>query len=1638
MVMPSRSSDLRLHQFQLPDRFESIGRVSVEDGICRCDAHDALTGQDVHLRFVPYGAEPGRTLRNPVLHEYRVLSCLAHPAIPRLLDLVLEPSCSCLVLESTAGYSELARWSDGAWSADSFRAWLDSMLSVLDYIHGAGLIHCGLTPRSVLVHAERNEELQPRVKVVDFHRSSWQSHASRLPTSSGGFFLPPPDEQRIPSPSLDLYSVGALSAYILSEEEGPPTPHSPDALFILRESDRPVSEQTMKVLQRMVAREESFRPSAVVEIRSQVRALASPRSAVVSRPTTECGLVPRRSVERAVRSAIARSLGGVGHILVLVGPQGVGKTLSGRIAEVEGRVCGCDFVSCCRPGVSDGGAVLSGDFRTFQRDLGHSVRARPDATSVNGHSGRGASREFIRGPVLLFADDADELAKEDLAALTDAVRLARECGVPSLLLLTCRDLPVDLLGIAGVSLVAGSAMTGGLGAEVTPVYVRRLGNLTRHETALLLTDVTLLTPSSNLVDWVVRYTAGNPLFVRELSVHMTARGCLRESAQGLELDAEMELAPPPESVLSMLTERVLSLTDDELRVAEVVSLGPGITRSTVSRIADLDRDRVNELIDGLVHCGVLRPSEPSAEQAFSHELLRDTVYAAMPVASRHREHEMAAAIWRGIPPTSSQSARRDEVLAWHLHRCKELDSATGHALRAAAALVNEGRVNESLCYLHMLETLPAGALHAASDSQEALMQIAQGYWRLGRASYCARACVLGIALASSQGCLRQPVFLDFKMLLARACVLTGDQDEATRILLAALAVAEQSADPVSLVKIYYGLCMVNQMSGKVKQMIEFSEKCLAAAELAGDPDLIKLACSAKGNALVAICEWEEAKEWYREDMEIRGEPEDGKDIAMAFGNLGRAHMYLGEWSAAADCFERSLARAREIGCEYSLGLSLGNSALLHVRMGALDEAVRRFREAVARAGTATDDCGLASTLSDFGELEHLRGNDQAALELFARSEELMEQSGAIDDLPELHRRKAESLAALGHRDDAETLVTAARNAAEEMGNRLEAANCLRVLGELAADSDEAVRLLEDAIERLRALGAPYELNQTLQVVGRVLLGAGLRDAAVERLTEARDGFKRLGARRDARRAQEELAAATGQITPGPGKLPDERERLAALYASSHSLSSAPSVDVLVQDLADIAAAAMPAETVAVVLLAPGREAVLALSSLCESRAEDDDTLSLVSAALSELHERGVHVLLADPDTATPILAPFLKSGGVRRLALVPMSSGERMVGALYLDYRTRDGEFSEGDVRFLRALAVQAATLIENAQLRSKLTDEVESLRWVVDGRHKFASIVGQSLCMQQLFTTLEKVARTSVTVLIEGESGTGKELVARAVHLNGPRKNERFVAQNCAALPEQLLESELFGHVRGAFTGAHRDKQGLFEAADGGTFFLDEIADMSPSLQVKLLRVLQEGEIRRVGATDHIDVDVRIIAATNKRLRDEVKAGRFREDLFYRLDVVGVEMPPLRDRRDDVPLLAQHFLNRFCEASGESERGFSDRAMDLLVNYDWPGNVRELENEIERAVALSDVGATITAECLSDRIRSVQVAIHPPKPGTRLSLKSMVEDVEKRVIMQLLNENNWNKSRTAEALGLSRQGLLKKIGRFGLTREKE
>ena len=328
---------------------------------------------------------------------------------------------------------------------------------------------------------------------------------------------------------------------------------------------------------------------------------------------------------------------------------------------------------------------------------------------------------------------------------------------------------------------------------------------------------------------------------------------------------------------------------------------------------------------------------------------------------------------------------------------------------------------------------------------------------------------------------------------------------------------------------------------------------------------------------------------------------------------------------------------------------------------------------------------------------------------------------------------------------------------------------------------------------------------------------------------------------------------------------------------------------------------------------------------------------------------------------------------------------------------------------------------------------------------HDYSHIIGQSQAMQQLFRLLDKVCASESTVLIEGPAGVGKELVARAIHYNGARANAPFVIQNCSALNDSLLDSELFGHKRGAFTGALVDKPGLFEVAHKGTFFLDEIGDMSPQLQVKLLRVLQEGTFVPVGDSVTRKVDVRIVAATNRDLAEMVRTGAFRQDLYYRINVINLKVPSLAARRDDIPPLLRHFLAKKSAENRKPLKQLDDAAIASLVAYDWPGNVRELENEIERLVVLSPEQGPIPNALVSARIRrdytpaapamhAIQDYVHFydaaqfPVAG---NIQTTLESIEKDIIIHVLNRNDWNRTKAAQDLGISRRNLIRKIERF-------
>ncbi len=330
------------------------------------------------------------------------------------------------------------------------------------------------------------------------------------------------------------------------------------------------------------------------------------------------------------------------------------------------------------------------------------------------------------------------------------------------------------------------------------------------------------------------------------------------------------------------------------------------------------------------------------------------------------------------------------------------------------------------------------------------------------------------------------------------------------------------------------------------------------------------------------------------------------------------------------------------------------------------------------------------------------------------------------------------------------------------------------------------------------------------------------------------------------------------------------------------------------------------------------------------------------------------------------------------------------------------------------------------------------------EGESSFHGIVGNSPPIQDLARLLNRIKGSNATVLVTGENGTGKELVARAIHQGSARASKRFVATNCSAFNDNLLESELFGHRRGSFTGAVTDKPGLFEVADHGTFFLDEVGDMSPALQVKLLRVLQESVFMPVGGTEPKKVDVRIIAATNRDLAAMVKTGEFREDLYYRLHVVALRVPPLRERKDDIPLLANHFMAKLADRDGK-DKVLSQRALERLLLHDWPGNVRELENEIERLWVLSGDDGTIDEEHLTPIIRSGGRQLTPKtsEPGddastggvqvTATTLPEAVETLERQMILAGLRKAKGNKTRAAEDLGISRRNLIRKVQAYGL-----
>lgn len=525
---------------------------------------------------------------------------------------------------------------------------------------------------------------------------------------------------------------------------------------------------------------------------------------------------------------------------------------------------------------------------------------------------------------------------------------------------------------------------------------------------------------------------------------------------------------------------------------------------------------------------------------------------------------------------------------------------------------------------------------------------------------------------------------------------------------------------------------------------------------------------------------------------------------------------------------------------------------------------------------------------------------------------------------------------------------------------------------------------------------------------------------------------------------------------GSGESAKERERLIRLLEINRAMVSERQPKKLLALILDAVIELTGAERGFLILRGEGGRGEVEAARNLDKEAVKSPEFKFSQTVAMRVMESG-ETVLSDSATEDP---SFNKSASVvgmqlRSLLCAPLRVRGVSIGCVYVDHRFKTGSFTDAEKRIVELVADQAAVAVENARLHAEnegqrarleelnkeLAEHVREQQFELEDareqlanlvlpvrKYDYSEIVGTSHPLMEVFRLLDIVVETDYPVLIFGESGTGKELIAKAIVRHGARRDAPFLTENCAAIPESLLESELFGHVKGSFTGATSDHVGLFEQADGGTLFLDEIGEMPFALQSKLLRVLQEGEFRKVGATKPTKVDVRILAATNADLADKARAGTFREDLYYRLKVMTVRLPPLRERREDVPALVEHFLSKIAEESGGALRTIAPPALRVLQAYPWPGNVRELENEVRRLAAVA-----------ADGVIGVElVRTFKEKPETRsagtISFHGMtMDEIEKRAILDAIERCAGKRSEAARVLGMPRRTFYNRLRKYGI-----
>ncbi|RMG48416.1 MAG: GAF domain-containing protein [Acidobacteria bacterium] len=1585
-------------------------------------ARDRITGERVALKRAR-GDDPGAA--EAFAEEFARVAPLDHPGIARALDLGRDPATGrpFLVFEAIEGTRSLHACRASA--PERMWGWAAGVAETLDFVHGSGLIHGDVKPEHVFILET------DRPKLIDF------GLARRRGTGGGGSATTAAPEVLSggeADPRSDLFSLGATVYRWLygrypagetledrlrsldAEPEIPSTPRLP----------REISQ----LLSALLAPSPASRPDSAREVVELLAAagipLPDPRLADPSARARSAPLAGRDEVLAALTPAWTGAGGGT-LFLNAVGPSGSGRSRLAREIARRARLAGRHVVVLdCREEPDAGARLLRAS------GVGSSAgpwRAGSPGLAVALHALAGR-----REPTTVVVDDADTLGPTDLSALGRAPAV----------------LPPD----ANLAVVALTETPLGAGWTTVPLRPLRPAEVGRLVAWLLPGPPVPEAFAARLC----RDADGRPGLVCE-AVRRAARTGLVRCGPGGWRWGRLEQEPlaallDEDGAVSRSAEALDAAHRPALLAAATAS--DAATLDDIAAVAGVPPDTAARSVRALIQAGLVRRTRSGRLRLAGGAAVERRLEELFAGEARRGAHARWLHRLAGLRPPADGRPEWLGRLARHALGCgrEELGARLGR--RAVMRALLAGRPDTAGAILSRLapfDGLPdgaraeleeaAGEIHLdagrADDAARRLGRAARAYRRVGRGEGWARvlarqaralvdtgrpaAARRRIALAERAAAApstRAGVALEAGVLAARlqdypaalarfdeaerhappgglteararaargrCLVLLGRLDEGEREL--ALARRAGARDLALLAAVNLAAAQAARARGAPRRVLELLPETRELLLARGQADGLGILHGFAAEAAVSLGEWDLAVEQARTSVQWRRLQEHSGFLAAALERLAQVHLLRGEIADARAAAERAIAAASAAGPRISAECRATLARILAAE-GRGSPAVAAALAAAASAREAGHPETIVETLTAVALARRAAGRKRAA-------------RAAVRQALAWVRRLGRPT-----RFEAELLALLAEAVAEEDPERaVGLAERARAAADRHAAFDAGILALEALGEAHRAAGRPDEARRAWRWAAARIEEASARLAsdAARRLARSRPDRKRL------------LDRAGAAAVP---------KRLEALYDLVGELNAHRDPSAVVENLLDRALSVLRAERGAVVLRRPGG----GLATVCRRGIEPEtasDALELSRTVLDRA-SGGEAVLAADP-LSDPRFASALsvRLFSIRAVACVPLRHRGEPVGALYVDSRTPGRRFDEEDIRFLEALAHHAALALENARAFEALRRENEELRAAVGARDRLGPLVGRSAAMQELFRRIRAAAPAGAPVLVLGESGCGKELVARTIHKLGPEPEGPFVPVNCAGLPADLFEATLFGHERGAFTGADRRRVGLVERASGGTLFLDEVGDLPPPMQARLLRVLTEGEVLPLGAPRPRPVSFRLVAATNRDLERLVREGRFRHDLLYRLDVLRIVVPPLRERIEDLPLLVEHIVNRPGFPGGPVE--VDRRVVERLAAWHWPGNVRELENTLAR-LAIHARDGRIGPETLAADPELRSRFGHPDAPPERTRL----EEVEREAIRRALELTGGHRERAARLLGIGRATLFRKIRRYGL-----